>query len=82
MNSTETDQRLKLIFSTILELPADSIDDTLTPQTCAKWDSLNQIHLINGIEEEFGLQMEFEDQMRLLSFAIAREIVAAASATT
>lgn len=77
MSHPDQAQRLKTIFAAILEIPADSVGPELTPQTCAKWDSLNQIHLVNGIEEEFGFQMDFEDQMRLMSFAAAQEIVAA-----
>lgn len=75
MTSSEVEVRLKEIFAAVLELPAGEVSAELTPQTCAKWDSLNQIHLINGIEEEFGLQMEFQDQLRLLSFGAALEIV-------
>jgi acyl carrier protein len=77
MSPTDIEQRLTVIFSTILGAPADGITPQLSPETCPKWDSLNQIHLINGIEEEFGIQLEFEDQMRLLSFGIAIEIVGA-----
>ena len=80
MTPADLDNRLKHIFSVILERPLDQIDTTLSPQTCAKWDSLNQIHLVNGIEEEFGFQMDFEDQMRLQSYAQALDIVTSATA--
>ena len=75
MTTADRDQRLKAVFSAILELPAERVTPDLSPQTCEKWDSLNQIHLINAIEEEFEFVMNFEDQMRMLSFAIALEIV-------
>lgn len=77
MPTTDTTQRLAALFATILAVPESQVDATLSPQTCEKWDSLNHIHLVNGIEEEFGLQLEFEDQMRMTSFAIALEIVSA-----
>jgi acyl carrier protein len=80
VTAADTAQRLRFVFSVILELPIDQIDAELSPKTCEKWDSLNQIHLVNGIEEEFGFQMDFEDQMRLQSFEQALEIVNAASA--
>lgn len=80
MTTADREQRLKTIFSVILELPIAQVDDQLSPQTCEKWDSLNQIHLVNGIEEEFGFQMDFEDQMRLQSFAQALDIVTGATA--
>lgn len=79
MTPSAMEERLKEIFAAILELPAAEVSVELTPQTCAKWDSLSQIHLINGIEEEFGFEMDFQDQLRLLSFATALEIVKASA---
>ena len=73
----ENEQRLKAVFRAVLEVPVEKVVPELSPQTCEKWDSLNQIHLISAIEEEFGIEIDFGDQMRLLSFAIALEIVAA-----
>lgn len=76
MNTVEKEQRLRAVFSAVLDVPIELVVPQLSPQSCDKWDSLNQIHLISAIEEEFGLEMEFGDQMRMLSFAIALEIVA------
>ena len=72
-----SEQRLKAVFSAVLDVPMEQVVPELSPQTCEKWDSLNQIHLIGAIEEEFEIEIDFGDQMRLLSFAIALEIVAA-----
>ena len=78
--SVEREQRLKAVFSAVLDVPLAQVGPALSPQTCEKWDSLNQIHLISAIEEEFGIEIDFGDQMRLLSFAVALEIVAADNA--
>jgi acyl carrier protein len=80
MKDADIDTGLKAIFSTILGVPRESVDDSLSTESCAKWDSLNHIHLVNAIEEEFEITLEFEDQMRMLSFAVARAIVRAALA--
>ena len=76
MNSTDTEARLKAIFGAVLELPPADVTASLCPENCAKWDSLNHIHLVNGIEEEFDIQLAFEDQMGLRSFEQAASIVA------
>jgi acyl carrier protein len=78
MKDADIEVNLKAIFSTILNVPIESVDDELTPQSCAKWDSLNHIHLVNAIEEEFSISLGFEDQMRMLSFGTASQIVRAA----
>ena len=80
MKDADIDAGLKAIFSTILGVPLESVNDGLSTASCAKWDSLNHIHLVNAIEEEFEITLEFEDQMRMLSFALASAIVRAALA--
>ena len=78
MPDVEIDARLRTIFATVLNLPPEQVGDSLSPQSCPAWDSLNQIHLVQGIEEEFAFEMPFEDQMGMASFAMACTIVRAA----
>lgn len=75
MQGTGIEQRLAAIFEVVLRIPPGGVTDGLSPQTCPKWDSLNHIHLVNGIEEEFEVQLEFDEQMRMASFALATSIV-------
>lgn len=75
MSSEEIDSKLKMIFSTVLHVPPEAIGDDLAPVSCPKWDSLNHIHLVHAIEEEFAVSLEFEVQMEMLSFGAARAIV-------
>ena len=76
MTHDNAEQRLRHIFSTVLAVAPDQIDDALSPATCSRWDSLNQIHLVNSIEEEFGVSLDFESQMNMTSFGKARQILA------
>lgn len=80
MQEQEIVQRLAPIFETVLQVAPGGVTASLSPETCPKWDSLNHIHLVNGIEEEFEVQLDFEDQMRMVSFALATSIVTAALA--
>ncbi len=75
-SSRKGQQKLISIFADILDLPEGQVNLGLSPQTCEKWDSLNHIHLINAIEEEFDFSMGFEDQMGMVNFEAALEIVA------
>lgn len=80
MTADDIPSRLVSLFATVLKQPESAIEDSLSPETCGTWDSLNHIHLVNGIEEAFGVMLEFDEQMNMNSFARAREIVAAALA--
>lgn len=75
MNDDEIVDRLVPIFQAALKIEPSDVTRELSPKTCAKWDSLSHIHLVNGIEEEFGISLEFADQMRMTSFGVAVEIV-------
>ena len=81
MKDADIDAGLKAIFSTVLGVPIESVDANFSTESCAKWDSLNHLHLVNAIEEEFAITLEFEDQMQMLSFASASSIVRAALAS-
>jgi acyl carrier protein len=78
MTDAAIDSSLRKIFSTILDVPLEAVDDGLTPPSCPQWDSLNHIHLVNAIEEEFDITLDFEQQMRILSLGAAVGIVRAA----
>ena len=67
--------RLREIFSTVLELEPDTINEDLTPESCEKWDSLHHIHIVNSIDEEFDINLDFQQQIDMTSFEKAVEIV-------
>ena len=39
----------------------DSVDKTISSQTCPAWDSMGQLNLIADLEEAFGICIEPEE---------------------
>jgi acyl carrier protein len=63
-----TEEKLIKVFETAFpDLPADRIPLT-TQESTPSWDSVAAITLMNLIEEEFAIQMDFEDLGELTSF--------------
>ena len=63
-----TEEKLIKIFETVFsDLPADRITSA-TQDSIQSWDSVAAITLMNLIEEEFAIQMDFEDLGELTSF--------------
>ncbi len=63
-----SEEKLVKIFETAFpDLPADQIT-TATQDRTQNWDSVAAITLMNLIEEEFAIQMDFEDLGELTSF--------------
>lgn len=50
------DQRIQRIFREVFENDSLRVHDDLSAQTLADWDSLAQVKLILGLEEEFGVK--------------------------
>ena len=67
------EQRLENVFATVFpDLPPNNIR-TASQDSLETWDSVAAITLLNLIEEEFGVQMEFEDIGDLTSFSSIAE---------
>ena len=71
MNNVE--QRLETVFSTVFpELSADQIKSA-SQDSVQGWDSVAAITLINLIEEEFEIEMDFDRVAELTSFSAILE---------
>lgn len=65
----ETKERLARCFRLVfpgLKVPAESASQETVPE----WDSVASITLMNVVEEEFGIQMDFEAVSDLTSFEL------------
>jgi acyl carrier protein len=63
--------KLKEIFVNIFSISPEIINDELSPDMVAKWDSLQHLNLILSIEEEFGIKIFPEEAVELLNFGLA-----------
>lgn len=68
-------ENLKTLFATVLELPIERITLELSPDNCAEWDSLRHIHLVSAIDETFEISLTFEQQMEIMTFDLAIDVV-------
>lgn len=63
------DQRLEKIFATVFpDLPAQRIKSA-SQDSVETWDSVAAITLMNLIEEDFEIEMDFDDVAELTSFS-------------
>jgi acyl carrier protein len=67
------EQRLETIFTTVFpDLPKQKIP-TASQDSVENWDSVAAITLMNLIEEEFEIEMDFDDVAELTSFSKIHE---------
>ncbi len=65
------DGRVTEVFQAVFGIA--EISDSDTPETIAKWDSVQHIHLIMSLEAEFGIQFDPSEIGELVSVRAIRE---------
>ena len=70
---TDLDNRLLRLLKTILE--DDSLDDTVSQDSCETWDSLHHLQLIVALEEEFDVVLEPEEIAFMQDFNSVKEVL-------
>ena len=55
------EERILQLFTDILQIDPDGIDDTSSPDTIEGWDSINHLNLIATFEEELSIDIDPEE---------------------
>jgi acyl carrier protein len=63
--SDPIERRVLDVVAHIFRVPRKSVSMESSPKTISTWDSLQQVHLILALEEEFGVQFDV-DQIALM----------------
>jgi acyl carrier protein len=69
------EKKLKELVSTVFEIKIDEIDDSTSPDTVEKWDSLQQLNLAMAIENEFKITLSSNDITDMLSYKLIKQIL-------
>lgn len=67
--------QLVSILADLLSLPESEINDSLTMQNTESWDSLKHMELIVTIEQNFGIELSFEEIVAMQSFTQINNIL-------
>ena len=73
---TLIDQRLQQIFREAFDDDKLTVTDSLSPETMPEWDSLAQVKLIVGCEEEFGVKFTIEETVETTSAGKLKAVLA------
>ncbi|HXI09862.1 MAG TPA: acyl carrier protein [Thermodesulfobacteriota bacterium] len=68
--------KIKELFAAILNVDADAINDSATPSSIDRWDSMQHLFLVSGFEEEFSIDIDPEEAVDMYKdFATFKKIV-------
>ena len=65
MNDKQVDEILSGVFNETLGI--DEFDLSVSMDKIQRWDSLKHIQLLSSIEHAFGIEIQFEDAIEMIS---------------
>lgn len=66
-------QRVIRIFSQVMGVSFEEINEDSSPDTIESWDSLKHMNLVLALEEELGVQFTDEEIVEMLSVELIIE---------
>lgn len=69
------DQRIAEVFNTVFQVSPEQMTDSLSPQDVTGWDSLGHVRLVTQLQDEFGVEFEVTDIMRMENVAAIKKIL-------
>lgn len=70
-------ERFRGVLADVLEVDPSQVDDSTSPQTVKKWNSMTHMKLVARLEGEFGVRLAVRDVIRVKSAADFRRLLAA-----
>jgi acyl carrier protein len=68
-------QKLKEIMVELFEMKADAVTDALTMKDTDVWDSLKHMELIAAIENEFEVELSFDEIVAMRTFKEIKQVL-------
>ena len=62
-------ERLKNIMANVFGIEVEEINEMTSVDNCEQWDSFQHMSLLVAIEEEFGLNLDDDEVLRMRDFA-------------
>lgn len=69
------EQRIKNVMAVVFDVEPDTINETTSKDSVENWDSINQLNLITSLEEEFDIQIPFDEIGNMLNFQLVVMVV-------
>ena len=82
MTTDTIESRVRTILADLFELDPDSIGPETSTDTVEEWDSLQHLTVVLSVEEEFGIQLDEEQTIAMVTFPLITEIVREATAAS
>jgi len=64
------------IFSAVMGIPKNELNDAIAYNSHPAWDSLKHLQLISELETAFDIEFDMDDVIAMENFGLVRELTA------
>lgn len=69
------EERIQKMLGSVFASHKGSFDDSYGPNQITEWDSLNHLNLIMAINNEFGINLSFEEMLEIKTIGDIKSIL-------
>lgn len=69
------EERLRKLFSSVFQIPADYVSEDISMDSFSDWDSLKHLTLILALEKEFAIRFSEDEFPKLDSYSSVLSLV-------
>lgn len=70
-----TEDILVNLFSQVLGVSAEHLNEDTSPDNTAQWDSRRSMELVAIVEDTFGVELSTKEIMKMRSIGIVRQVL-------
>jgi len=72
---TKTRNMIYTVVAEMFDTDVQNLDETSSPDTIERWDSMGHIQLIGALEQEFDMVFTPDEQSEMLNISLIIEII-------
>ena len=73
---SEQERKIRDVFAALLQVSPSDVEDGTDPASVPRWDSMQHLILVSGLEEEFGVDVDPEEAVDMYKdFAAVKRVV-------
>lgn len=70
-----SEDRVLQVFSEVLGIAEDQLNDDTSPDNTPKWDSVRGMELVSMIEDTFDIQLSTREILKMRTIGIVRDVL-------
>jgi acyl carrier protein len=75
VSADNVEERVRVVLADVFGLDPDEIGPETSKDSIETWDSLQHLTIVLSLEEEFGIQLDDEETVAIVTFPLITDVV-------